>query len=136
MLFVIHSFSFSSYRGLLYYSIMDDMNKIYQVLESTMDGSNQKLLLNSSSYQYESLTIDFDDQRLYYVHPEIGEIYYYDFEQKKTVQVLNTGKEHQLSALTIYQENIYFANNIENTIKSCNKSLCSETTIIRNNTSE
>lgn len=50
---------------------------------SRMDGSEKQLISNSTFYPMESLVLDFETERLYYITVKMGEIYYYDIESGK-----------------------------------------------------
>lgn len=79
LLFLIICFS----RGQLYFATTSETLMVYQLYYSRMDGSEKQLITNSTFYPYESLAMDFETERLYYITSKIGEIYYYDINSGK-----------------------------------------------------
>lgn len=45
------------------------------------------------------------------------------------------GYDRKIESATIYKDEIFFADAVDSTIKKCNKNICNNITILRNNTS-
>lgn len=71
------------FRGVLYFATTNESPKLYEMYSSRMDGSEKRLISNSTFYPMESLVLDFATERLYYITSKLGEIYYYDIESGK-----------------------------------------------------
>ncbi|XP_049539126.1 low-density lipoprotein receptor-related protein 1B [Anopheles darlingi] len=123
-------------RGMMYFATKRDTPKLYELYASRMDGSERQLISNSTFYPVESLALDFETSRLYYIASRPGEIYYYDISSGKIIQVLPSSENsHPIRTITVYRESIYFDNNQDGRIMRCNKNLCQNATPVRNNTS-
>lgn len=71
----------------MYWSHRKDDTKTYLIEISMLDGSNRSILENCT-HSAESLVMDFDKQRLYYVFTQSGSIWYIDLI-KKTVRFVD-----------------------------------------------
>lgn len=100
-----------------------------------MVGTHIKVLLNSTLQPFDSLTVDYESRRIYFVYIMAGEIYYYDIENEKIVSLLILGEKNQINTVTVYNENIYYSDNSDHTIRKCSKNDCHNPEIIRNDTS-
>ncbi|KAJ6647666.1 Prolow-density lipoprotein receptor-related protein 1, partial [Pseudolycoriella hygida] len=118
-------------QGKMYWSHKKDLTKTYLIEKSSLDGSNREVLINCS-HPAESLTIDYMENRLYFVHGSIGAVMFVDLTTNATYGLLHF--KYPITSLTVYKENIYFAESQENTIRKCDKSDCKESTQLRNTT--
>lgn len=109
-------------------------NKLYEIEQSALDGSNRQVLFNHTK-SLQSLTMDFDSYRLYYVYDNSG-IAYYDIENNIIVESLASSDVMTISSVTIYNGSLYFPENIQSVIMSCTKDSCQNLLILRKNTSE
>lgn len=121
-------------KGVLYFATTNESPKLYEMYSSRMDGSERRLISNSTFYPMESLVLDFATERLYYITSKLGEIYYYDIESGKITEVLGAIGSHPISTMAIYREHIYFDDGYDSRIVRCNKNLCQSREIVRNNT--
>lgn len=80
-----------------------------------------------------SLTMDFDSMRLYFVYDNSG-ISYFDVASKVIHVVLTASNVMTISAVTVYNGTLYFPENIQGVIMSCDKDTCFEYSILRKNT--
>ncbi|XP_053679237.1 low-density lipoprotein receptor-related protein 1 [Anopheles nili] len=123
-------------RGMMFYATMSETPKLYELYASRMDGSERQLVSNSTFYQVDSLALDFETNRLYYIASRTGEIFYYDIGSGKIIQVLSSHQDnHPISTITIYRDSILYDDNHEGRIMRCNKDLCQNAVSVRNNTS-
>ncbi|XP_055692338.1 low-density lipoprotein receptor-related protein 1 [Lutzomyia longipalpis] len=121
-------------HGRLYWS-QSSVNNTHRIMMSAMDGSDVETAV-ATDKSIDSLTIDYEARRLYYVFPSAGAIYYYDLVRKMAHEVLAMANPQvYVGSVTVYRENIYYAENSDNTIRKCDKNHCVESEIIRNNTS-
>lgn len=65
----------------MYWSHKKDDTKTYIIETSSLDGSNRAVLMNCSG-PAESLSMDFQSGRLYFVYSESGAILYVDLKTK------------------------------------------------------
>ncbi|XP_055528067.1 prolow-density lipoprotein receptor-related protein 1 [Wyeomyia smithii] len=121
-------------KGLLYFATSSESPKLYELYFSRMDGLDKQLISNSTFYAMESLVLDFATERLYYVAPKIGEIYYYDTNNGKIIKVSVESKSHPISTITVYREHVYYEDSTDSRIMRCNKNLCQNAEVVRNNT--
>ncbi|XP_052902166.1 low-density lipoprotein receptor-related protein 1 [Anopheles moucheti] len=123
-------------RGMMYFATMSETPKLYELYTSRMDGSERKLISNSTFYSIDSLALDFETNRLYYISSKAGEINYYDIGSSKIIKVLPSHQDgHPISTITIYRDSIYYDDNQDGRIMRCNKNLCQNPVSVRNNTS-
>uniref|UniRef100_A0A182SIS6 EGF-like domain-containing protein n=1 Tax=Anopheles maculatus TaxID=74869 RepID=A0A182SIS6_9DIPT len=123
-------------RGMMYFATMSETPKLYELYASRMDGSERQLISNSTFYPVDSLALDFETNRLYYISSRAGEIYYYDIGSGKIIQVLSSNQDSRpISTITIYRDSIYYDDNHDGRIMRCNKNLCQNPVSVRNNTS-
>lgn len=119
-------------QGKIYWSHKKDLTKTYLIEKSSLDGSNREIVANCT-YPAESLTIDYSINRLYFVYGSIGAILFVDLT-KNTVHDLVQKSVFPITSLTVYKENVYFAESQHNTIRKCDKLNCTESTSLRNTT--
>lgn len=105
-----------------------------QLEQSNLDGSGRVLIYEHES-SLQSLTMDFDSQRLYYAYDGSG-IAYYDIPRNETRKVLVASQITSISSLTVYNGTIYFPENIQSVIMQCEKESCSNMSYLRVNTSK
>ncbi|XP_058055099.1 prolow-density lipoprotein receptor-related protein 1 [Anopheles bellator] len=133
---LVNSLVVNPTKGMMYFATMSESPKLYELYASRMDGSERQLISNSTFYPVDSLALDFETNRLYYIASRPGEIYYYDIGSGKIVQVLVSHENsHPISTITIYRDSIYFDNNQDGRIMRCSKSACQNAVSVRNNTS-
>ncbi|XP_068084350.1 prolow-density lipoprotein receptor-related protein 1 [Anabrus simplex] len=132
--FQIRSLALDPTRGKLYWSHLHDNQ--HAVEQSNMDGSNRTVLTTSRDNHLlaapQSLAMDLDSWRLYWVNVESFTIQYYDFATQlvQTVQL----REGQKSAVVAYGGMIYYADQSDMAIHVANKTTGGDDTILRNNT--
>lgn len=101
-----------------------------------MDGSNRKILLNSSQ-PIGSLKVDLESKRLYFIRKGTGGIDYLDLRFGNVHEVVHPEKilisYHQVDGLAIYKDTIYFADNTDGKIDKCDKTTCANRTTVRTN---
>lgn len=119
-------------QGKMYWSHKKDLTKTYLIEKSSLDGSNREILLNCT-YPAESLTIDYSINRLYFVYGSVGAILFVDLT-KNTVHELLEKSVFPIASLTVYKDNVYFAESQHNTIRKCDKFNCTESSSLRNTT--
>lgn len=119
-------------KGKMYWSHKKDITKTYLIEMSSLDGSNREILINCT-HPAESLTIDYDLNRLYFIYGSIGAINYVDLTKKELHELVRESV-YPITSLTVYKDNIYFAESQHNTIRKCDKSECHENSILRNTT--
>lgn len=136
----------------MYWSHQKDDTKTYLIETSFVDGNSRHILINCS-HPAESLVIDYGTNRLYYVYSSVGTIFYYDLLLKnvsvifveafkihkviplKVHEVLSADANLLVNSITVYKDDIYFAESSTNTIRKCGKDECKDSVILRNNTS-
>lgn len=122
----------------MFFAHIDTNFTRYFIEQSALDGSN-RLILITCTRAPSSLTMDFENRRLYFTYREASIISYVDLETKKIYEVLSAGAlgngKHKIESATIYKDDIFFADTFDSTIKRCNKNDCKNISIIRNNTS-
>lgn len=101
-----------------------------------MDGSNRKVLLNSSQ-PIGSLTVDLESKRLYFIRKQTGGIDYLDLKLGNVHEVVQPEKMligyKKVDGVAIYKDTIYFAQNTDNKIEKCDKTTCANRTTVRIN---
>lgn len=125
--------TFFSVSGKMFWIQSERSLQLWQIEQSNLDGSGRIIL-----YEYNntllSLTMDYESERLYYVYDNSG-IAYYDFQKREVVDVLPASNVMTISSVTIYNGTVYFPENIQSVIMSCDKDKCAEYSMLRKNTS-
>lgn len=103
------------------------------LMGSSLDGSSPKRLL-STNYTIQSLALDYELQRIYYVLHS-SEISFINLKNLEVVQILKNDVM-SISSLTLLNNNVYFTENIQGCILSCEKFTCGNYTSIKKNTRE
>lgn len=106
--------------------------QLWQIEQSNLDGSNRQLIYEHNK-TLASLTMDFDSKRLYYVYDNSG-ISYYDITNKSMHIVINSSDVMTITSVTVYNGTLYFPENIQSVILSCDKDSCGEYSMLRKNT--
>jgi len=106
---------------------------LWQLEQSNLDGSG-RLVIHQHNNSMQSLTMDFDSQRLYYAYDNSG-IAYYDIPKNETHLVLVASQITLISSLTVYNGTLYFPENIQSAIMHCEKEQCLNMSYLRVNTS-
>lgn len=123
-------------RGRLYYSLTDDDMKHNEILVSNMDGSNTSTVfasdLDSNAGAFQGLRLNLSSNYLYFYNNE--EIGYIDLRINQKVSVYKTAEEQSVGAITVYEDNIFFVDNSNNSIRRCKISDCNSSEIVRNAT--
>lgn len=106
---------------------------LWQLEQSNLDGS-ERMVIHDHNNSMQSLTMDFDSQRLYYAYDNSG-IAYYDIPKNETHIVLSASPITSISSLTVYNGTLYFPENIQSVIMHCEKEQCLNMSFLRVNTS-
>ncbi|XP_044727187.1 prolow-density lipoprotein receptor-related protein 1 isoform X2 [Chrysoperla carnea] len=136
---VITSLTVDPTRGQLYFIYnnknVTSLNGLHVIEASKMDGSDREILYQSSSISSgpQSLYMDLESSRLYWVHTELSKIQYYDFKLKKIQQVPLESNIEPV-ALVVYQGKLYYANQEDSAIHVVDKTTGEGDVILRNNT--
>ncbi|KAL9703738.1 hypothetical protein quinque_007256 [Culex quinquefasciatus] len=120
-------------KGMLYFATIHESPNLYELYSARMDGSEKQLISNSTFNAMESLVLDFETDRLYYILSKLGEIYYYDIATGKIIKVLES-QSKPIHTITIYREHVYFDDSVESRIVRCDKNVCQSPEVVRNNT--
>ena len=113
-------------EGTLFWLSSNETNSTIEM--SFMDGSERDLLLELS-YKAEGLTIDIGSNRLYWIG-NYG-VNYYDFT-KKSIHNVNLTDNAKVSAIAIYKDLIYYADEFDQTIHFADKTLGLNNSVLRN----
>ncbi|XP_037895975.1 low-density lipoprotein receptor-related protein 1B isoform X2 [Glossina fuscipes] len=128
----IESIALDPANGKMFWIQSERSLQLWQIEQSNLDGSGRIIL-----YEYNntllSLTMDYESERLYYVYDNSG-IAYYDFQKREVVDVLPASNVMTISSVTIYNGTVYFPENIQSVIMSCDKDKCAEYSMLRKNT--
>lgn len=146
----------------MYFSHENSNGVEYYIEAATLDGANRQLILNSTT-QIGSLTIDYDMNRLYFVHTRVGAIEYLDlknngvseivyflclnriligFHYKKKITNLSCmcmqfhevlSSDGKIEGITVYKNEIYFAETTDSKIERCDKDNCANRITVRSN---
>lgn len=65
----------------MYFAHNDEKSNSYRIESAALDGSERNIIVNRTEL-VDSLTIDFPDNRLYFVHKNAGSIFYFDLTSK------------------------------------------------------
>ncbi|XP_069676734.1 low-density lipoprotein receptor-related protein 1 isoform X1 [Periplaneta americana] len=132
--FQIRSLALDPLRGKLYWSSWSGDN--YMIHQAHMDGSEQIVLVSrredDALHSPQSLCMDLESQRLYWVNTGSDSVQYYDFLTSLVVTV-HLNNDHPTAA-TVYRGKLYYANQDDNAIHVTNKTTGADNTILRNNT--
>lgn len=118
--------------GRLYFSHENSRGTAFIIEQSALDGSNRKVLLNSSQ-PIGSLTINVDSKHLYFIRNQTGGIDFLDLKTGKVHVVVQPDEIHpkRANGLAIHKDTIYFADNTDKTIVKCDKPTCDYRTTVR-----
>ena len=134
-LFNVKSIALDPTRGSLYWS---HHFETYHMIESAaMDGSKRNIIVNQTISNEvlgpQSLTMDLESWRLYWINVDAYTVQYYDFETQFIHEIIlkeNTSP----SAITVYNGMLYYANTLDDAIHVANKTTGQNDTVFRNNT--
>ncbi|XP_046809386.1 low-density lipoprotein receptor-related protein 1 [Lucilia cuprina] len=129
---MVESIALDPVNGKMYWISSARNSQLWQIEQSNLDGSNRQSIFEHNK-TLASLTIDFDSWRLYYVYDNSG-ISYYDIATKTIHIVLASSEVMTISAVTVYNGTLYFPENIQSVIMSCDKDSCPEYFMLRKNT--
>lgn len=127
-------FCFFLLSGKMYWIHSDREQKLWQIEQSSLDGSGRRLI-HSQNVTMQSLTIDFDDLRVYYVYDNSG-IAYYDIAKEIIKVAWMHSDVMTISSVTVYNGSLYFPENIQSVIMRCEKDACQDLSLLRKNTSK
>ncbi|GLH07804.1 Vitellogenin receptor, partial [Gryllus bimaculatus] len=130
----IRSLALDPLRGKLFWSHIP--NDLHTIEKSNMDGSGRIVLAtqreNPNLMSPQSLCMDLESNRLYWVSAESNMIQYYDLSTKNLLEVpLQSG---QKTAVVVYKGMVYYANQDDMAIHVANKTTGENDTVLRNNT--
>lgn len=134
-LHAVKSIALDPVKGKLYFSHENSNGTTFIIEQSSLDGSQRKILLNSSQ-PIGSLTADLDSNRLYFIRKQTGGIDYLDLTSNnvhEVVQPEKKGSYKKIDGITIHKDIIYFAENANYTIEKCDKTTCDNRTLVRMN---
>ncbi|XP_002138212.3 prolow-density lipoprotein receptor-related protein 1 isoform X1 [Drosophila pseudoobscura] len=129
---MVDSIALDPANGKMYWIHSAPDASLWQLEQSNLDGSG-RLLIYEHEHTLQSLTMDFDAQRLYYAYDNSG-IAYYDIPKNETHKVLVASQITSISSLTVYNGTLYFPENIQSVIMHCEKEACSNMSFLRVNT--
>ncbi|XP_034653858.1 prolow-density lipoprotein receptor-related protein 1 isoform X1 [Drosophila subobscura] len=129
---MVDSIALDPANGKMYWLHSAPDASLWQLEQSNLDGSG-RLLIYEHENALQSLTMDFDSQRLYYAYDNSG-IAYYDIPRNETHKVLVASQITSISSLTVYNGTLYFPENIQSVIMHCEKEACSNMSFLRVNT--
>lgn len=106
-------------QGMLYWiSQVNGTENVFNIESSPMDLSNRKILVGDLNGITSSLSIDLETRRLYWVHNYT--LHFYDLI-KKNVTTLNLPSGVSVTASTVYQGKVYYADDEDQSIHSAGK---------------
>ncbi|XP_067627209.1 prolow-density lipoprotein receptor-related protein 1 isoform X1 [Eurosta solidaginis] len=129
---LVESIALDPANGKMYWIHSERDSKLWLIEQSNLDGSDRSIIFQHNKTLL-SLTMDFDSERLYYVYDNSG-IAYYDIVQKSVVETLPSSDVMTISSVTVYNGSIYFPENIQSVIMSCEKDSCQNMNNLRKNT--
>nr|XP_026694188.1 low-density lipoprotein receptor-related protein 6 isoform X2 [Ciona intestinalis] len=94
------------------------------IKRANLDGSNVVRLTQIGDVgRASSLTIDYEDRRIYWVDYDSNMIMSSDMEGRNLIEVINVADEpgNVISSLTLYGEHVYWADSKQKTIQRANK---------------
>lgn len=68
-------------RGRMYFAHNEEKSNSYRIESAALDGSERNIIVNCTEL-VDSLTIDFLNNRLYFVYKNAGEIFYFDLTSR------------------------------------------------------
>ncbi|XP_023030772.1 low-density lipoprotein receptor-related protein 1 [Drosophila willistoni] len=129
---MVESIAVDPPNGKLYWIHSSAHGELSQLEQANLDGSGRQLIYEHANI-LQSLTMDFDSQRLYYAY-DLSGIAYYDIVKNETHKVLVASQITSVSSLTVYNGSLYFPENIQSVIMHCEKEACSNMSFLRVNT--
>lgn len=132
LLFCVFYFFVSSNSGMMYWAEQNTQTNRSILMASSLDGSSPKILF-STNYTIQSLALDYKLQRIYYVIHSSG-ISFINLKTLVVTDILQTNDVMSISSLTLLNDNIYFTENIQGGILSCEKFTCVNYTSIKKST--
>ncbi|XP_001985922.2 low-density lipoprotein receptor-related protein 1 isoform X2 [Drosophila grimshawi] len=129
---MVDSIALDPANGKMYWIHSTHDSSLWQLEQSNLDGS-ERFVIHTHNDSMQSLTMDFDSQRLYYSYDNSG-IAYYDIPKNETHRVLVASQITSINSLTVYNGSIYFPENIQSVIMHCEKEQCLNMSFLRVNT--
>lgn len=117
------------HSGQLYWSHGKHDTNTYLIENSRLDGTGRTVLVNCTELA-NSLAMDFATNRLYFVYNR--SIAFVDLVTRHVFVVLSTDTG-ELTGVTVYKDRIYYGDASDNTIRHCEKTACSASIVLRNN---
>lgn len=118
-----------------------ETDKNFTINQCLMDGSELTSIITEDEI-IQSLSLDLVKNRLYFVK-NYRKIFYFDFKTKRTTLVnvfygkFDQGTKYNnifINSLVVHQDLIYFGESYTNSILSCNRDVCLNPIVYRNNT--
>lgn len=138
MNFITNRTFYTPPRGHLYFSVSDDSQQINEIYYSDLDGSNHFVLLNKSSDSndgaYQSLQFVRPSEKLYFFNNR--GIWFVDIRDGKPQLIYASRYSQEISAITVYENYVYFTDNSDHSIQRCSFNECKSSTLIRKSSSK
>ncbi|XP_030387623.1 low-density lipoprotein receptor-related protein 1 [Scaptodrosophila lebanonensis] len=129
---IVESIVLDPANGKMYWIHSKHDATLWQLEQANLDGSGRSVIYEHDN-SLQSLTMDFDSQRLYYAYDNSG-IAYYDIPRNETHKVLVASQITSISSVTVYNGTLYFPENIQSVIMHCEKEQCLNMSFLRVNT--
>lgn len=135
-LHAVKSIALDPTNGVLYFAHESSNGKLFIIQQSSMDGENRRILLNSSQ-PISSLTVDIKSNRLYFIRKQTGSVEYLHLLTSTVHEVVPPERlvfgYKKVESITIYKDTLYFAETTEAKIEKCDKTTCANRTTVRVN---
>ncbi|XP_031616659.1 prolow-density lipoprotein receptor-related protein 1 isoform X3 [Contarinia nasturtii] len=132
----VNSITLDPSSGILYFSYENYNSTMFYIGQSSLDGSNRRILLNSSQ-PIGSLTADIESNRLYFIRKQTGAVEYLNLNSSTVHEVVPPEKlflgYRKVESIAIYKDEIYFAESTDAKIEKCDKTTCTNRTTVRIN---
>ena len=127
------SLAVDPYEGRVFWS--DIGGEYHSIRAASMIGGNVTVLSSQKDNEHlnepKSLTYDASSQRLYWVNEGSDSIQYYDFTEKKHVNMLVGEGIAKPKALIVYMNYVYYANNTDASIYKMDKTTGLDRQVVR-----
>ncbi|KAF4524352.1 hypothetical protein B566_EDAN007528 [Ephemera danica] len=131
----VRSLALDPLRGDLFWS--DYKDEKYVIEKSKMDGSDRQVIASQREHHEisspQSLCMDLEGWRVYWVNAESNSVQYYDMERRELILVPLSHAAHPTAAV-VYRDNLYYANQADAAIHVAGKTKGEDDRILRNNT--
>lgn len=112
---------------------INDSENDYSIESSSMDLSGRRVLIGNLTGSVLSLSIDLESKRLYWVSNST--LHYCDFDGKNTT-TLKLPLSVAVTASTVYQGKVYYADDYDLSIHSADKNTGDNDVVLRNSTGD